>query len=426
MQIPFMVITIIVLMLLGSPIYVSLFAGGIVYFLGSPMLSMFMFPQKMINALDSFTFLAIPFFIMAGQIMNRGGITRRIFHFADTLVGRFRGGLGYVNILASFIFSGMSGSALADIGGLGVIEIQSMRDAGYDDDFSIGVTAASSTIGPIVPPSLPFVTYALFANVSLGNLFMAGFVPGIVMVITLSVMAFILARKHNYPRGKRYSVKEIARSFGDSFFALMSPVILIGGIWGGWYTPTEAAMVCVLYSLIVGLFIYRDIKFRDIPGILVEAFKSIMPVCAITIASVVLAFIINYEGLDDIIYTFVAGITTNKYLFLLLINVFLIIVGMVLDPGASMIVLIPILAPVAQAFGIDLIHFGVIFCLNMMIGLLTPPVGMSLYLLMTVTKKPFKEISRAVSWWLIPLFAALIIVTYWESFVLFVPRLFGY
>lgn len=426
MQVPFMIVTIIALLILGSPVYLALLSGCVVYFVGSPTLSIFMLPQKMINAMDSFTFLAIPFFLIAGQIMNRGGITKRIFHFSDTLVGRFRGGLGYVNILGSFIFSGMSGSALADIGGLGQIEIQAMREAGFDDDFSIGITAASSTIGPIVPPSLPFVTYALFANVSLGSLFMAGFVPGFVMVITLGIMTFFITCKRKYPRGVKYSMKEVFKAFCSSFWALLSPVLLIGGIWGGMVTPTEAALVSVLYSLFIGLFVYKDITLKEIPEILIESFKAIAPICAINVASVVLAFIINYEGLDSVIYNLIANVTTNKYVFLLLINLFLLVVGMVLDPSASMVVLIPILAPVARAFGIDLIHFGIIFCLNMMIGLLTPPVGMSLYLLSSTNNKPFKEIRRAVAPWLIPLFVALLVVTYWEGFVLFIPRLFGY
>jgi len=307
---------------------------------------------------------------------------------------------------------------------LGQIEIQAMREAGFDDDFSIGITAASSTIGPIVPPSLPFVTYALFANVSLGSLFMAGFVPGFVMVITLGIMTFFITCKRKYPRGVKYSMKEVF--FCSSFWALLSPVLLIGGIWGGMVTPTEAALVSVLYSLFIGLFVYKDITLKEIPEILIESFKAIAPICAINVASVVLAFIINYEGLDSVIYNLIANVTTNKYVFLLLINLFLLVVGMVLDPSASMVVLIPILAPVARAFGIDLIHFGIIFCLNMMIGLLTPPVGMSLYLLSSTNNKPFKEIRRAVAPWLIPLFVALLVVTYWEGFVLFIPRLFGY
>ncbi len=425
MALTWLCVVTIVLMVMGAPLYACFLGGCAVYFLIDPGLSLMMLPTKLVAAMNSFPFLAIPFFIFAGQIMNRGGITTRIFHFSDTLVGRFRGGLAYVNILASFIFSGMSGSALADLGGLGPIEMKAMTDQGFDEDFSLGITAASSTIGPIVPPSIPFVSYALFSGASLGGLFMAGFMPGIAMVVTLSIMTYIIAKKRNYPKGKKYSLKEIAQSFASSIWALLSPAILIFGIWFGWFTPTEAAMVCVLYSFIVGLFIYHDLKPRDIPGIVLETFRSVIPVTSIVIATVLLAFIVNYEGLTDKIYVFMSGITDNKYVFLMLINIFLIFMGMVADPSAYSVVLIPILAPVAQAYGIHVIHFGVIFVLNEMIGLLTPPVGMSLYLMTTVFKKPFSEVRHAVTPWLIPLYAALIICTYCEDLVMFVPRLMG-
>lgn len=425
MALQVMGIVIVVLILLGTPLYLSLLCGCISYFLLTPGLSLMMLPQKMVVAMDSFNFLAIPFFMLAGQIMNRGGITKRIFHFADTLVGRFRGGLGYVNILSSFIFSGMSGSALADIGGLGVIEIQSMKDAGYDDDFSIGVTAASSTIGPIVPPSLPFVSFAIFGNVSVGALFMAGFTPGITMVITLSIMTWLYTKKNNYPRGQKYPVREVLRSFGSSFWALMSPVLLIAGIWGGWYTPTEAALVCAIWSILVGLFVYKDMTLKDIFPILTETFKMLVPIVTIIVASVLMAFIASYEGLTRQIYTAISSITTNKYVFLLFLNILLLVLGMFLEGTAITVLLVPILVPIAQGYGINPVHLGVIFELNIMIGLLTPPMGLSLYLLSTVTGKKFSEVRKAVLPWLVPLIIALLIVTYWEDFVLFIPRLVG-
>ncbi len=425
MALQVMGIVIVVLVLLGTPLYLSLLTGCIAYFLLNPGLSLMMLPQKMVVAMDSFNFLAIPFFMLAGQIMNRGGITKRIFHFADTLVGRFRGGLGYVNILSSFIFSGMSGSALADIGGLGVIEIQSMKNAGYDDDFSIGVTAASSTIGPIVPPSLPFVSFAIFGNVSVGALFMAGFTPGITMVITLSIMTWLYTKRNNYPRGEKYPIREVLRSFGSSFWALMSPVLLIAGIWGGWYTPTEAALVCAIWSILVGLFVYKDMTFKDIFPILTETFKMLVPIVTIIVSSVLMAFIASYEGLTRQIYTLISSVTTNKYVFLLFLNILLLILGMFLEGTAITVLLVPILVPIAQGYGINPVHLGVIFELNIMIGLLTPPMGLSLYLLSTVTGKKLSEVRKAVVPWLIPLIIALFIVTYWEDFVLFIPRLVG-
>lgn len=425
MYITIMIVTIIIFLLLGFPLYAAFLSGSLAYFIANPSLNFVMLPQKMVGSLDSFTFLAIPFFMLAGQIMNRGGITKRIFHFADTIVGRFRGGLAYVNILASFIFSGMSGSALADIGGLGVIEIQAMRDAGYDDDFSIGVTAASSTIGPIVPPSLPFVSFAIFGNVSLGALFMAGFAPGIAMVLTLSIMTYFLAEKHNYPKGSKYRLKEILIAFKDSFCALLSPVLLIAGIWGGWYTPTEAAVVCVLWSLFVGLFIYRDITLKDLKVIFLETFKMIVPIVTIIVSTIVMAFIVSYEGLDKTIYKWIAGVTTNKWVFLTFVDVFILLLGMIMEGTAMMVILVPILVPVARMYGVSPIHLGVLFCFNSMIGMLTPPVGLSLYLLTSVTGKTFKEVTHAVVPWLIPLVISLMICTYWEGFVMWLPRLVG-
>ena len=425
MYVQIMVAVIVVLLLLGAPLYLSFMAGCITYFILNPGLSLMMLPQKMVVSMDSFNFLAIPFFMLAGQIMNRGGITKRIFHFADTLVGKYPGGLGYVNILSSFIFSGMSGSALADIGGLGVIEIQTMREAGYDDDFSIGVTAASSTIGPIVPPSLPFVSFAIFGNVSVGALFMAGFVPGFVMVITLSIMTYIYTKKHHYPKGLSYPFREKVHSFIESFWALLSPVLLIAGIWGGWYTPTEAALVCALWSIFVGIFIYRDMKWKDIIPVLTETFKMLIPIVTIIVSSVLMAFIVSYEGLTDTIYIAISSVTTNKYVFLLMLNVLLLILGMFLEGTAITVLLVPILVPVAAGFGINPIHLGVIFELNIMIGLLTPPMGLSLYLISTVTGKTFAQVRRAVLPWLVPLLVALGVVTYWEDFVLLIPRLTG-
>ena len=415
----------VVLIVVGFPLYASFLGGALTYFLMNGKIALTMLPQRMVVSMDSFTFLAIPFFLLAGQIMNRGGITKRIFHFADTLVGRFRGGLGYVNIVASFIFAGMSGSALADIGGLGIVEMQAMKEAGYDDDFSMGVTAASSTIGPIVPPSLPFVQFALFSNISLGSLFLAGFMPGVAMVITLSVMTYFYAVKNNYPKGKKYSFKEMLKAFGSSFFALLSPVLLISSIWGGFVTATEAAFLCIVYSLFVGVFIYRDIKLQDIKEIVVESLRSITPILPIIMIACVFGFIFNYEGLNKKIAALLMGITENKYVFLLIMNIFLLFIGMILDSSASLVVLVPILAPIAAQYGVNLTHFGVIFCLNIMIGLLTPPVGTSLYLMSTVTHRTFKEVVHAISPWLIPLFVALFVCTYWEGFVLFIPRLLG-
>jgi tripartite ATP-independent transporter DctM subunit len=380
----------------------------------------------MASAPDSFPLIAVPLFILAGQIMNRGGITKRIFDFAGKSVGQFRGGLGYVNVLASFIFSGMSGSAIADIGGLGTIEMKAMREAGYDEDFALGVTGASGTMGPIVPPSVPLVIYGVFANVSIGSLFMGGLLPGVCMLITLNLMVFIIAKKRGYPRGETFSFGALLKAFFRSFFALLSPVILIGGIWSGMFTPTEAAFVCIFYSLLIGLFIYRDFDVRELPRLMVESFRVLIPAMTIVIATGLFGWIMNFEGLDRILMKGLLSLTSNKIVILLLINIILLILGMFVDSIAAIMLTVPIFQPLVIALGIHPVQFGVIVVLNLMIGLLTPPVGFSVHVLSSITERPIEVVIKAISPWLIPLMITLILVTYVPGIVLYLPKLIGF
>ena len=416
----------IVLLIIGAPLYISLLSSCVVYILCNPDVAMVIGIQKLANGPNSFPLLAVPLFILAGQIMNRGGITTRIFDFAQKLVGRFKGGLGYVNILSSFIFSGMSGSAIADIGGLGLIEIEAMKNAGYEDDFTLGVTAASGTMGPIVPPSIPFVLYGVFANVSIGALFMGGLVPGVLMVITLSAMVYIISKRRRYKVGEKYSLRIIVKSFIKAFPALLSPVIIIGGIWTGFFTPTEAALVSIVYSVLVGLLIYRDLKIKSLPSMLSSSLKMVVPAIVIVVATSLFGWILNYEGINQIIKEAVMGITQNRIIILLFINIILLFLGMFIDAIAAIMLVVPILQPLVIAIGVHPIHFGVIVVLNLMIGLLTPPVGFSLHTLSVVAEKKMDFVTRAISPWLIPLFVALLIVTYIPDIVMLLPKLFGY
>jgi len=418
-------IVFVVMLVLGFPIYIALFGGSIAYVSLNPDLSMMICMQKMMNAVNSFPLLAVPFFIFAGQVFNTGGITKRIFKFANHIVGHFKGGLGYVNVFSSVLFSGMSGSALADVGGLGVIEVKAMRDAGYDDDFTLGVTVASGTIGPIIPPSIPFVIFGAMANVSIGALFLGGFIPGLLMALTLSIMIFFLSQKRNYPVAKRATFSEIWNAFKEAYLALLTPIIVIGGMWTGFFTPTEAAFVSIVYALIVTIFVYKELKFKDVPKLMLQTIRLEAPATIIVVTAVLVGWIMNYEQFDQILMHVLFGITTNKNLILLLVNIMLLMMGMLLDPTAAIILLIPVLGPLTRSIGMNPIHFGVMMVLNLMIGLLTPPVGFSLYILSVMTGYPIEKIFKMVAPWLIPLLVVLILVTYFPDIVLFLPKLFG-
>lgn len=418
--------TFALMLIFGFPIYLCLTGSSLVYMAVSGNLSQLLAVQRVIIAPDSFVLLAVPFFILAGQLMNTGGVTRRIFTFAHRLVGHFRGGLGYVNILASLIFAGMTGSALADAGGLGLIEIKAMRDEGYDNDFSIGVTAASSTVGPIIPPSIPFVVFGAVANVSIGGLFMGGFVPGLLMALTMSIMVFVIARRRNYRVLPRASLREVLVAFKQAFLALLMPVIIIGGIWLGVMTPTEAAAVSIVYALIVSGLVYRELSPKQLPKIMIDTVKMVAPAIIIVGGANLFGWIMNYEKIDQILLKLLLGISTNKFVVLMIINVILLVLGMFLEVISAIMLVLPVVIPLTQVLGIHPIHLGVVMVLNLMIGLLTPPVGFVLYILSSATKTPFKQVVRAVSPWLIPLMIALVLITLVPDLVLFVPRLTGF
>lgn len=414
-----------ILMILGSPIYVSMIVSSLVYIFMNPNLDLMVAVQKLSNSVNSFPLLAVPLFVFAGEVMNQGGVTDRLFNFANSLVGRFRGGLAHVNIVNSVIFAGMSGSALADVGGPGQMEMKAMRDHGYDDDIVIGLTAASGTLGPIIPPSIPFVTYGAFAGVSIGGLFMGGFLPGLFVAISLMVMVAIYTKKRGYERGQVCSFKEILRATKSGIPALMSQLILIGGIWNGFFTPTEAAMVSILYSLLLSVFAYKDLSLRDIPKLLISVFKTIAPSLVIVAGATLFGWVLTYEKVDQFLLHALTNLTSNKYVILLIFNLFLFLLGMLMDGTAAMLICIPIMMPVAGAVGIHPLHLGVVVVLNLMIGLMTPPVGFSLNILSSITGYKIGQISKFCLPWLIPLIIALFVITYIPESVLFIPRIMG-
>lgn len=414
----------VLLLVLGAPTYLCMLVGCLVYSYCNPFMAPFAIMEKMFLSLNNFVLLAIPMFMMAGIIMNRGGIASRIFNFCRAMLGHFRGGLAYVNILASVIFAGMSGSALADVGGLGQIEMTEMKKEGYDDGMVLGVTAASATLGPIIPPSIPMCIYGSVASVSVGAMFMGGFLPGVVMAIVLAIMVYIISKRKNYPVHPKASWKERLESFQKSFFALLMPFIILGGIWSGYFTPTEAALVSIVYALCVTKFVYRDMDFAELPEIMKNTVTGIGPALTIVSSAAVFGWILQFEHFDTWILNGLLNLSSNKIVILLLLNVILIIFGMFIDSTPVIMLMVPVFLPLTRQLGIHEIHLGVIVVLNLMIGLMTPPIGQSLFIMSSVTKKPFSEVCRCTSPWLIPLIICLLIVTLIPETVLFLPRLF--
>lgn len=411
-----------VALLAGVPLFASmgLAAFAFVWFAGIPA---GIVPQKIAQAANSFPLLAAPLFILMGNIMNSGGITDRIFTFATACVGWLRGGLCHANIFASVIFAGMSGSAVADAGGVGTLEIKAMRDEGYDPETAAAITAASATIGPIIPPSLPMVIYGVSADVSIGRLFLAGVIPGLLMAGALMAMVVAVARRRNLAPSAFPGLGGIWRAYKRAHWALMTPVILFGGMMSGWFTPTEAAAVAAVYALILGLFIYREFNMRDLPRLIVDTMETTGVVLALVMAASALAWGLSLSRIPQTIGPQIVALVGNPIVFLLAVNVLLLVVGCFMEALAAMLILIPILAPAAASFGIDPVHFGLIFVLNLMIGTITPPVGVVLFVTSKIAGITFEAMSRAIIPWLIPLLVVLLAMTLWPPLTLWLPNL---
>ncbi|MEE9250807.1 MAG: TRAP transporter large permease, partial [Alphaproteobacteria bacterium] len=369
-------VSLFVMLVLGVPVAIALGGASLLYILLSGQAPDVVVVHRMVNGLDSFPLLAIPFFILAGNLMNSAGITNRIFDFAKTVVGWMHGGLGHVNIGASVIFAGMSGAAVADAGGLGTIEIKAMRDAGYDEDFSVGITAASSTIGPIIPPSLPMVIYGVMASTSVGQLFAAGFIPGLLMAVSLMLMVAWFARRRGYPRDAAFSLARLGRSFVRAILPLMTPAIIVGGILSGAFTPTEAAIAAVFYALMLGVFVYRTLDWRRLLRVSMDTIETTAIILLIVASASIFAWILTSNRVAEEFARILLGFTDNRVVILLLITLMVLIVGCFMETIAAITILVPVLLPVVTMIGIDPVHFGVVMVLNLMIGLLTPPVGM--------------------------------------------------
>ncbi len=410
----------VILLLSGMPIYVTLGFSSLLYVFIKDFMPLIV-PQKIAMAANSFPLLAAPFFILMGNIMNHSGVTRRIFDFADTVSGWITGGLGHANIVASIIFAGMSGAAVADAGGLGTIEIEAMKEKGYDVDFSAAVTAASATIGPIIPPSLPMIIYGVLADTSVGGLFIGGIIPGLLMGLSLMVMVYFIAKKRNYPKRNFPSIKELWKSFKEAFWALLAPIILLMGILSGVFTPTEAAVVAAFYALILGLFIYNEITIRDLPKMILSTVETNGVVLALVMTAVLFGWNLSVAQVPQTMGRMLTSISENPLIVLLIIDLFLLFVGLFMEAIAAMMILVPILLPIAHSLGISPIQFGLIVILNLMIGTITPPIGVVLYVTANVAKVSFERVAKATFPFLIPLLIVLLLVTIFPQLTTFLP-----
>jgi C4-dicarboxylate transporter, DctM subunit len=419
-----MLVLFLILIALGVPVFVAMVLSSLSYILTSGNAALInMAAQRMFAGINSFTLLAIPFFIYAGLLMNMSGVSRRLFDFANTLVGHKKGGLGHVNVVASMFFAGMSGSAVADAAGLGAIEMKAMHDAGFDDGFSGAVTAASSTIGPVIPPSIPMVLFGGLTGVSVGRLFLGGFIPGLLMGACLMFMVWLIASKRNYPVSKKFTGKERWHSFLDALPSLLMPVIILGGILSGLFTPTEAAVVACIYAMFLGIVVYREINLASLWVLLKETIRNTAQVMVIIASAGLFGWLMTYQGVPAAIIKAICGLTSNKYVVLLLLNIILLILGCFMEGNAVLILTVPIFVPIAQQFGIDLVHLGVLMCLNSMIGTITPPVGMCLYPICTLGNLTMMELVKEIIPFLLILIVALFIVTYVPGLSTLLPSL---
>ncbi len=403
---------------LGITALIALWVGDV------PLLLM---AQRMFTGMDSFPLMAVPFFVLAGELMNRGGTTRRIIDFANILVGRIPGGLAHTNIVASMFFGGISGSAVADAAALGTILIPGMTRKGFPLGFSAAVTAASSTMGPIIPPSILMLIMGVSTGISIGGLFAAGIIPGILMGLSMMAYSYIVAVRRNFPREEIvFSLKLLWKEFRAAGPALLAPVIILGGILGGVFTPTEAAAVAVFYAFILGQFVYRELNLKEIPSIFIQSGITTAVLLLIIAMANIFSWVLTSEQIPTRIAGLLLKITHNPYIILLLINVFLLFVGMFMEGGAAIIILAPTLLAVAKTVGIDPMHFGFVMVFNLVVGLLTPPLGVCLFVVCGITNLSLQRMSRATFPFMVLEIGLLLLVTYCPAIVLVIPRMLGY
>lgn len=412
------------LLLLGLPVALALGLSALgALLIGDTAFVPSILSTKMQFGLQNFVLIGIPLFILAAKLMNTAGITAKIFRFADTLVGFLPGGLGHSNVVASLIFSGMSGSAVVDAASLGQIELDAMKKAGYPRNFSVAITAGSATIGPIFPPSIPMLIFSFASGVSVGRLFLGGVVPGLLMTIALMVMVTLYAQRVDLPREPFPTWARAAKTAVDAFLPMLTPVILLTSIWSGVVTPTEAAAVAVCYALLIGVFALRELSLKVLVTVFVETARESAVIGFVIAAASLFGWVLMRSGMTVQIADALLAFSTNPLVILLLINLFLLVVGCFLDSTVAILIFAPIFLPVTTAVGIDPVHFGVVMVLNLMLGLLTPPFGMVLFVMAQISGMKFEEVVKATLPVLIPLFVVLVLITIFPSLVTGLPDL---
>ncbi|GAX90175.1 TRAP transporter large permease [Effusibacillus lacus] len=409
----------ILLMVINVPIAVALGLAAALAFMVQGNVPLLVIVQKMFNGTDSFPLMAVPFFLLAGKLMETGGISARLIAFANTLVGRMPGGLAIVSVIACMFFAAMSGSSAATTAAVGGLLIPAMVKKGYDIRFSAGLQAAGGTIGVMIPPSVPMVLYGVAASTSIEDLFKAGIGPGILVGISLIVYAYFVSKKNGWGGGESHSFTDFLKAFKDAILAILMPVIILGGIYGGIFTPTEAAVVAVVYGLVVGLFVYREIKFRDLGEIFASSAVMTAVIMLIIATANVFGFILTRENIPQELSQFMLNITDNPVITMLIINVLLLVLGTFMETAVTIILLTPILLPIITAIGVDPVLFGVIMVVNTAIGMLTPPVGINLLVAGNIAKLPNQAIERAIIPFLAIMIIDLLLITYIPSISLF-------
>jgi C4-dicarboxylate transporter DctM subunit len=427
MIIAVLLITFLLCMFIGVPIAFSLGFSALATIVLELKVPVTLLVQRMFTGMDLFPLMAVPLFMLTGELMSTGKMVDSVLSLANSLVGHIRGGLAHVNVVASMFFAGITGSAVADTSALGSIEIPMMVRSGYDREFSSAITAASAVVGPIIPPSIPVVLYAMAAqNVSVGALFIAGAIPGVVVGFVLMGVIYLIARRRNYPKREGgIAWRALLRDLRRAFLALMAPLIILGGILGGAFTPTEAAAVAALYALVVGLFVTRDLKVSALPGVLLRSGITSGIVLLVVATANVFSWILATQQIPQMASRFILSISSSPWVFLLLVNLFLLLVGCFMETAAALIILVPILTPVAINMGLNPVHFGFIFVYNLIIGLATPPLGLCLFVSCGIGKISLEAISRAIVPFLLAEIGLLFVFSYIPSISLILPRLFG-
>jgi tripartite ATP-independent transporter DctM subunit len=409
--------------IIGIPVAFTLGIAALSYFMMDPFLPVTNMPLRFVTGAESYELMAIPLYMLAGNIMNSTGVTNKIFRFTRALVGHFTGGTAHVNILASLIFSGMSGSALADASGLGKVLIKAMEDEGYDKEFSAAVTGASATIGPIFPPSIPMVLIGGVAGISIGKLFIGGIIPGLLLALYMMVLVYFLSKKRHYPKSPRASFSQLRKEFIDALPALSTPVIILGGILGGFITPTEAGVVAVFYAMLIGLLVYREAKLSDIFDMFITTAKDTANIMIIVGAAYALAWVFSKEQVGLLLTNGITAFSTNPTVVLILIIIGFLVAGCFMNPSANIIIFVPMLMPLVNKVGLDLIHFGVIATLTLMVGLVTPPLGLSMFIICEISGITTAQFTRGMLWFFVALAAVVITMIFIPATVTWLPKI---